>query len=297
VTLRARWYGRAALDLHDGYGRPPERRERTLSRRALFGLKRGALARADLGYDEEAARRREAWSALGEAQLRALGPVAEVVAALAAPQAGDRVLDPAGCDGDVALACARGGASVDACEDTAAMAARGRGRTGGAVRWSVAPVTDLPYDDGDFDTVVSAFGIASAPRARRAAAELARVLRPGGRLVMAAWSPRGLPGALDQEVPQREGIPAPSSWADPERAAARLAEHFEHVVRRTRTVVLASASADAMFAALTAPYALPDAMAERLRPRFDALLRAQNDVPGAVRISARYVVLEARRRA
>jgi hypothetical protein len=50
-----------------------------------------------------------------------------------------------------------------------------------------------------------------------------------------------------------------------------------------------------MFAALTTPYGLAVADLEDLRPRFDALLRAQNDVPGAVRISARYLLHEARR--
>ena len=52
-----------------------------------------------------------------------------------------------------------------------------------------------------------------------------------------------------------------------------------------------------MFAALIAPHGPDPATALRVRPQFDALLRAQNDVPGAVRISARYVVHEARRRA
>ena len=296
MTPRTRWYGAAALDLHDGYGRPPERRERRLSRRALFGLKRGALARADVAFDAEAARRRAAWARMGDGLLRALEPVAAVVAALAEVQAGDRVLDPAACDGDVALACARAGAAVDACEGTATMAERGRARTGSAVRWAVAPVGGLPYDDGAFDAVVSTFGVASAPRARRAAGELARVLRPGGRLVMAAWSPRGLPGALDREVPQRDGVPVPTSWADADRAARRLGEHFDGVVQRTRSVALAFPTADALFAAITTPYGLDAAAMTQLRPRFDALLRAQNDVPGAVRISARYVVLAARRR-
>jgi SAM-dependent methyltransferase len=215
--------------------------------------------------------------------------VAEVAADLAGVAAGARVLDAGAGDGNVALACAARGADVDACDLAAGMVARGAARTGGSVRWTRADVQDLPYPDGAFDVVISAFGAALAPRARRTAAELARVLRPGGRLVLCAWVPRGLPGRLDEHVALPDGVRPPSAWADEATARRRLEPHVEDLERRTRTVALAFPGADAMFAAFGLPAGV--------RPAFDRLLAAQNNRPPAAEVDARYVLYAAHRRA
>jgi SAM-dependent methyltransferase len=160
------------------------------------------------------------------------------------------------------------------------------------VAWARADVQALPYDDGAFDVVISAFGAALAPRARRTAHELARVLRPGGRLVLAAWAPRGLPGRLDEHVVLPDGVPAPSAWAAEATARRRLEPHLEELERRTRTVALAFPAPDAMFDALARPLGLADSN----RAAFDRLLAAQNNRPPAAEIDARYVLYAGRRR-
>jgi SAM-dependent methyltransferase len=286
------------VEARDLYGRAPRRAPAPLSRRALFGLKLGARARADIDYDGVTARVRAAWEAAGrepthfERLLRALEPVAQAAAELAGVGAGERVLDAGAGDGNVALACAERGADVDACDIAASMVERGRSRCGDRVTWARADVQALPYDDGAFDVVISAFGAALAPRARRTAHELARVLRPGGRLVLAAWVPRGLPGRLDEHVALPEGVLPPSAWADEETARRRLEPHLDELERRTRTVRLAFPSPDAMFEALARPFGLPDSN----RPAFDRLLAAQNNRPPAAEVDARYVLYAGRRR-
>jgi SAM-dependent methyltransferase len=280
------------VEAHDVYRHAPKREPAPLSRRALFGLGLSARARADIDYDGVTARVRARWEEADEELLRALEPAGNAAVQLAGVAAGERVLDVGAGDGNVALACAERGAEVDACDLSAALVDRGRARAGARVRWTVADAQDLPYADAAFDVVVSTFGAVLAPRARRAALELARVLRPGGRLVLAAWAPRGLPGRLDELVALPEGVLPPSAWADEETARRRLEPGFEDLERRTRTVRLDFPSADAMFAALARPFGLQ----ESNRAAFEALLAAQNNRPPAAEVDARYVLYAGRRR-
>jgi len=281
----------------DAYSPPPKREPAAVSRRSLLRLGFSTRARADIDYDGVTARVRAGWEAgADERFLRALEPVGEAAAALAGVGAGERVLDAGAGDGNAALACAARGADVDACDIAEAMAARGRARCGERVRWAHGDVQALPYADGAFDVVVSAFGADLAPRPRRAIGELARVLRPGGRLVLAAWAPRGLPGRLDEHVALPDGVRPASAWADEETGRRRLEPHFERVERRTRTVALAFPDPTAMFDAFTLPLGLSAERRAALRPAFDRLLAAQNNRPPAAEIDARYVLYAGHRR-
>jgi SAM-dependent methyltransferase len=226
--------------------------------------------------------------------LRALEPVAQVIAAVAAVEPGARVLDVGAGDGNVALACAARGAQVHACDLSAAMLRRGRARCADLVAWRQADAQDLAgYADDRFDVVASAMGAACAPHPRRVAASLARVCRPGGRVVVAAWVPRGLPGRLpelvDEVDPPPEGIPAPGGWGRPDRVEARLASHLEQLTLRTHVVSLRFADAAACFDAM-APSTFDEPQRAALRPRFERLLASVNNRPPVVEIDARYLV-------
>jgi len=283
---------------HDAYRPAPKPAPRDaggLSRRALLGLSRTKLGHAQVDLDRLTERLAAAWD--GDARtalLRAIEPVAEVVAGRAGVAPGTRVLDVGAGDGNLALACATRGARVEACDLSEAMVRRGRARTGMAVAWRRADAQALPYADDSFDVVVSAFGAAQAPRPLRTARELARVCRPSGQIVLAAWVPRGLPGRLPELVdavdPLPEGVPSPGAWGRADRAQARLAPHLEQLELRTCVASLRFDSADACFDAL-APSNLDGAQRAALRPGFARLLASANNRPPAVELDARYLLI------
>lgn len=134
--------------------------------------------------------------------------------------AGDRVLDVACGAGQLALPAARAGAvtGVDIATNLIGQA-RDRARAEGLdIRFEEADAEDLPYDDGDFDVVFSLIGAMFAPRPERVAAELVRVCRPGGRIVMGNWTPGGFVGQMfkthGKHVPPPPAMPSPVLWGD-----------------------------------------------------------------------------------
>jgi len=152
--------------------------------------------------------------------------------------------------------------------------------------WRELDLQALPYEDGAFPAVRSAFAAALAPRPRQMARELVRVVRPGGVVAMTAWAPKGLPGRLDELLERPEGVRAPSDWGRREVMTARLGSLLEDLELRTRSVQLAFPDADAFFAALGAPAGV--------RPQLDRLLASCNNVVGRVEVDARYLVATGR---
>jgi SAM-dependent methyltransferase len=292
-----------AVPGRDTYGRPPPRgaagADSAISRRSLFRLRLSRAARRDIDDDAVTRRVRECWERDGhEPLLRQLEPAAELLADLALVAPGKRVLDAAAGDGNVALAAARRGAEVDACDLAPVMAERGRSRCPAAF-WRVADVQALPYDDGEFDAVLSSFGADLAPRPREAAGELVRVARPGGFVALAAWVPRGLPGRMDELVepfaPLPDGVPRPDRWGMEEVVRRRLAPLLEDLQLRTRTLPLRFDSIGAAFDALVRPHPLDAGQRAALRPDFERLLESCNRGAPAVEIDARYLVAVGRR--
>jgi SAM-dependent methyltransferase len=153
--------------------------------------------------------------------------------------------------------------------------------------WRAVDPQALPYPDGAFDAVISAFGAALAPRPRRTARELVRVVRPGGVVAIAAWVPKGLPGRLDELLERPEGVRAPSDWGRREVMAARFEPWLEDFELRTRTVQLSYPDAETFYAAIGAPAGEEFAL--------DRLLASCNNGFDRVEIDARYLVGMGRR--
>ncbi|HEV2873980.1 MAG TPA: class I SAM-dependent methyltransferase [Thermoleophilaceae bacterium] len=287
----------------DTYGKPPPHGAAggasAISRRSLFRLRLSGAARRDIDDDAVIRRVRACWERNGhEPLLRQLEPAAELLADLALVAPGKRVLDAAAGDGNVALASARRGAEVDACDLAARMVERGRARCPVA-SWRVADLQALPYEDGEFDAVLSSFGAHLAPKPQEAAGELVRVTRPGGFVALAAWIPRGLPGRMDELVepyaPLPDGVPRPDRWGVEGLVRRRLAPLLEDLQLRMRTLPLRFDSVDAAFEALLRPHPVDDGQRQAVRPAFERLLGSCNNRPPAVEIDARYLVAVGRR--
>ncbi len=134
-------------------------------------------------------------------------------------RAGSRVLDVAAGNGNATLAAARRFAEVVSTDYVPALLEAGRRRAeaeGLAVTFQPADAEDLPFRDGEFDAALSTFGVMFTPDHARAAAELARVVRPGGRIGLANWTPEGFVGQLfkliGRYVPPVAGLKSPALW-------------------------------------------------------------------------------------
>jgi SAM-dependent methyltransferase len=131
----------------------------------------------------------------------------------------ERVLDIACGTGNAALAAASLGATVTGIDFAPQLLAQARARAlaaGLTVQFDEGDAEELPYADGTFDLVVSAFGVMFTSVPTRAAAELLRVCRPGGRIALLSWTPRSLIGQLFLIVcryaPLPPNLPPPVLW-------------------------------------------------------------------------------------
>jgi SAM-dependent methyltransferase len=133
--------------------------------------------------------------------------------------AGQRVLDVAAGAGNTALAAARRFGEVVATDyvpDLLVTAARRAETEGLPMKTEVADAQDLPYPDASYDVVLSTFGAMFAPDQEKTAGELLRVLKPGGKLGMANWTPTGFIGAMfalgARHAPPPPGLNPPIRW-------------------------------------------------------------------------------------
>lgn len=144
---------------------------------------------------------------------------------------GDRLLDVACGAGQLAIPAARAGAIVTGIDIATNWIeqARARARAEGLeARFDEGDAELLPYEDATFDLVVSLIGAMFAPRPERVAAELVRVCRPGGRIVMANWTPDGFVGKMfriiGRHVPPSPLMAPPTKWGDEATVRERLKE-------------------------------------------------------------------------
>jgi len=154
---------------------------------------------------------------------------------------GERVLDVACGTGNLAIPAARTGASVTGIDIASNLIAQARARAAVdrlSIAFDIGDAEQLPYATGSFDTVVTMFGSMFAARPERATAELLRVTRSGGRIVMANWTPSGFVGemlrATVKYAPAPLGIPSPLLWGTDDAVRARFAEGTASVVLTRR---------------------------------------------------------------
>ena len=155
-------------------------------------------------------------------------------------RAGERVLDVAAGNGNATLAAARQFAQVTSTDYVGALLDRGRERAA-AERLSVvfqeADAEALPFADGSFDVALSTFGVMFTPNQEKAASELTRVVRRGGRIGLANWTSEGFIGQLfkiiGKHVAPPAGIKSPALWG----SEARLVEMFPgHLIMASRQI-------------------------------------------------------------
>jgi ubiquinone/menaquinone biosynthesis C-methylase UbiE len=145
-------------------------------------------------------------------------------------RAGQRVLDVAAGNGNATLAAARRWCDVVSTDYVPSLLERGKARAaaeGLDVQFEQADVEKLQFADASFDVVLSTFGVMFTPDQEKAAAEMARVCKRGGKIGMANWTPEGFIGQLfkvmGRYLPPPPGVKPPSLWG----TEARLRELFK----------------------------------------------------------------------
>ncbi|HSC85778.1 MAG TPA: class I SAM-dependent methyltransferase [Polyangiaceae bacterium] len=142
---------------------------------------------------------------------------------------GERVLDVACGNGNATLAAARRFARVTGLDYVPALLEGARRRAeaeGLQLALIEGDAEALPFEEDVFDAVVSTFGVMFAPDHERAAGEMLRVCRPGGRIGVACWTPRGFIGQMlrtvSRHVPPPAGVPSPALWGSEEHVQRLL---------------------------------------------------------------------------
>ncbi|HSD23114.1 MAG TPA: class I SAM-dependent methyltransferase [Solirubrobacterales bacterium] len=238
-------------------------------------------------------------------------PTAEVMVDTAAIEEGERVVDVGCGTGNAALLAAERGARVTGIDpaqrllDVAAAQAAERGLD---ARFELGEAASIPLPDDSADVVLSVFAAIFAPDPQAAAREMARVLAPGGRMLLSAWIPGG---AVSQAVRRtREtvaevlGQPPPTppvAWHE-EAVLRKLFEPYDLAVSLEEHSISFTAPSPEEFVdresenhplSVGARPAVEEAgRAEELRDGLVRIYRDANEDPSTFRVTSRYVVAE-----
>ena len=152
-------------------------------------------------------------------------------------RSGQRVVDVAAGNGNATLAAARRFCEVTSTDYVASLLESGQLRAlaeGHTIRFQEADAENLPFPDASFDAVMSTFGVMFTPDHEKAASELARVCKPGGRIGLANWTPESFIGRLfktiGKYIPPAPGVKSPGLWG----TKARLEELFDRTAKEIR---------------------------------------------------------------
>lgn len=236
-------------------------------------------------------------------------PAAEVVVGQLAPRPDEVVLDLGCGTGNAAMIAASRGARVIGVDPSPRLLEVARAVAAAAgidAALALGDAGSLPVPDGCVDAIVSVFGVIFAPDAEAAAVEMARALRPGGRVVFSAWLRQG---ALAEQARMRAGLVAgfrgedPGrglfAWHDPGALMELFAPHGFSVAIHDHALVFADSSPEAHVDAELANHPgwvearkllEPLGRWENVRADLVRLFVDANEDPAALRITSRYVV-------
>jgi SAM-dependent methyltransferase len=203
--------------------------------------------------DELRTKQQQIWSSGDYNRIAAITvPVSEALVRRADPRPGQHVLDVATGTGHAALSAARRGAHVTGIDYVPGLLEIARSRAAAEdlpVDFVEAIAEDLPFDDGAFDHVVSAIGVMFAADHARAAGELVRVTRSGGRVSLASWTPTGFIGRLlktvGAHVPPPPAAQPPTRWGTADTVRDLLGDEVVGFTASRATVPQVFASAEA----------------------------------------------------
>ena len=159
-------------------------------------------------------------------------------------RAGDKILDVATGSGNTAISAARRFCEATGIDYVPELIEHARKRAeveGLEITFGVGDAEDLPYPDASFDVVLSTLGVMFAPDQEKAAKELLRICRPGGKIGLANWTPDGFVGNMfrihSKHVPPPPGIKPPPLWGTEEQLRELLGEGVASLEVRRRHYV------------------------------------------------------------
>jgi ubiquinone/menaquinone biosynthesis C-methylase UbiE len=203
-------------------------------------------------YEAIKIRQRETWSSgdFGQIGVR-LQIVGESLCEAVDLRSTDNVLDVAAGNGNASLAAARRYADVTSTDFVPELLEHALQRAevdGLPLLTQVADVENLPFPARKFDVVLSTFGVMFAPNQERAAAELIRVTKSGGRIGLANWTPDGFIGELfrviGRFVPPPAGLMSPAAWGTETRLVELFGPHAQDIRTERKQYVFRYLSAE-----------------------------------------------------
>jgi SAM-dependent methyltransferase len=221
----------------------------------------------------------------------------------------DVVLDVACGSGNATIPAAKTGAKVTGIDLTPSLLEAGKAaakEAGVEIEWIEGDAQKLPFDDASFDVVTSVFGCMFVPDQRTEAREMARVLKPGGRMAVCAWTPEGNPGRMfittaKHRPPPPEGFQPPILWGNEDHVRQLFEGTGVDLDLERTTVEFMADSAEEYFAEMerdlppiAAARALlePEGKYEALRDDLLKLFRDANEADEGWRSSNEFLLIK-----